>query len=83
MKRIVSGLLYDSEKAELIHKQELPLRTNKLYRTKKGAYFVVSAFLLENNLYPLENTEQVIHWLEEHGGEDVLLERFAEHVTEA
>ena len=40
MKKIVNGLLYDTEKAEVVSKYKAAEGLMTLYRTKKGHYFL-------------------------------------------
>jgi len=40
MKKIINGLLYDTEKAEVISKREYLVFSETLYRTKKGRFFL-------------------------------------------
>ena len=48
MKRIVSGLLYDTEKAEMISEREYSVFSEILYRTKKGRFFLLGIILIRN-----------------------------------
>lgn len=39
MKQIIDGLLYDTDKATLIYKDNNPIRPREYYKTEKGTYF--------------------------------------------
>jgi len=95
MKRIVSGLLYDTAKAEVVSKFE-PLCdstsykwwSETLYRTKKGNYFLygrgmpLSKYPAKEVIKPLTSNE-AFEWLAEHDP-DKAIELFPEkHIEEA
>lgn len=66
MRRIVDGKLYDTEKATLIahdvywdgHNMERHGRNTWLYRTKRGAYFVVSGTFWQGERDALEPIDE-------------------------
>lgn len=41
MKKIIDGLLYDTDKAELIFQEDKFRKRNLYFKTEKGNYFVV------------------------------------------
>jgi len=82
MKRIVKGLLYDTEKAEVVSRQKLPEGWATLYRTKKGHYFLHTEYTTLKTIEPMTANE-AFEWLAEHDP-DKAIELFPEkHIEEA
>lgn len=104
MKRIINGLLYDTETAKMIHQwsngrygNDFKMREKTLYVTKKGAYFIEhqggamtdmavpcgsGAKSGGCSIEPISE-EDVIKFLEKHGGTEALLEHFPDNIKEA
>ena len=103
MQRVINGKLYDTSKAELIHEWDNEIYGNDprhceaaLYRTKKGAYFLVGsggpmsryAQSHGNKTRGGSGTQviseqEAIAWLEENDGTEALLKYFSEKIEEA
>ncbi len=81
MKRIVDGLLYDTEKAELVSQSKTTPFGGQLYRTKKGQYFVYEKICDIEEIKPL-NADETFEWLSKHDP-DKAIELFAERIEEA
>ena len=67
MKKIVNGLLYDTEKAEAVSKCETLSDIETLYRTKKGRYFLHRQ-CPDTNVETIRTItdEEAFEWLGEH-----------------
>lgn len=104
MKKVINGKVYDTEKAKLVHEWnngnmpgDFKYREKKLYRTKKGNWFLhhVGGAMTDmakpvgnNNTSGSESIETIseedaIGFLESHGGDEVILNYFPERVEEA
>ena len=81
MKRIVNGKLYDTDTAELVCRSKIALFENRLYRTKKGRYFVYEKIGDIEDIKPL-NEDKIFEWLSKHNP-DKAMELFAERIEEA
>jgi len=81
MKRIVNGKLYDTNTAELVCQSKIALFENRLYRTKKGRYFVYEKIGDIEDIKPL-NEDETFEWLSKHNP-DKAMELFAERIEEA
>jgi len=104
MKRIVNGKVYNTETAELVHEwwngrstSDFRHRSKDLYRTKKGAWFILHAggpmtdmavscgsnnYTGSKSIEPISEGD-VLAFLETHGGEEVLEKYFADKLEEA
>jgi len=54
MKKIINGLLYDTDKAELLWTERLFRKVRNYYRTEKKNYFCVYA---NKEIYPMTEDE--------------------------
>ncbi|MCW3140464.1 MAG: hypothetical protein N2V71_07695 [Methanophagales archaeon] len=81
MKRIVNGLMYDTEKADLISTSGDYIINECLYRTKNGRYFLYKYIGGSEFLQPL-NLIEVFQWLSDHDP-DTALELFPDKIKEA
>jgi len=81
MKRIVNGKLYDTETAELVCLSKITLFSERLYRTKKGRYFIYDNFGGVEYIKPL-NEDETFEWLSKHNP-DKAIELFSERIEEA
>jgi hypothetical protein len=88
MRKIIHGKLYDTETAEGIHDFPgfpKPLWAARLYETKNGSFFLYYYGMtvgFHQSIEPLTE-EEAFSWLETRGGDEVLLSRFPDKVTEA
>ena len=85
MKQIIKGKLYNTSTAQFIaeaHKNYPNGWSETLYRTKKGAWFLLrdAEFLI--TLIPY-TPDEALAWLEVRAGVDVALEHFGSQVVEA
>ncbi len=71
MKKIVDGLVYDTDKSELIYTDLI--KNRELYKTKKGRYFMLYA---TGEIAP-KTEESVMEYLAEHDV-DKYIELFGE-----
>lgn len=83
VKRIANGKIYDTEKSELIHRDNSGLQRRALYVTANGAYFVLAEPIMAPSFVLVLDEEKVIQWLSESGGVDVLVARWPERFEEA
>jgi len=81
MKRIVNGKLYDTDTAELVCLSKISLFSERLYRTKKGRYFIYDKFGSVEYIKPL-NEDETFEWLSKHNP-DKAVELFSERIEEA
>ena len=81
MKRIVNGLLYDTESADLMSASGDYMINECLYRTKNGRYFLYRYIDGLEFLEPL-NSIEVFRWLSDNDP-DLALELFPEKIKEA
>ena len=81
MKRIVNGNLYGTNIAELVCQSKIALFENRLYRTKKGRYFVYEKIGDIEDIKPL-NEDETFEWLSKYNP-DKAMELFAEKIVEA
>ena len=81
MRRIIGGLVYDTETAELIHRASrktfLESWEGALYRTKNERWFIaektenaIGEQEITENIRSIECPKDVIKWLEEMGAEE-------------
>lgn len=84
MKKIVNGKLYDTETAESLGQWKHNLNTHSLYRTKKGAYFVVTTtdMIDASTLLPMPEDE-LFDWLVKNGGDEQAANLFPNRIEEA
>lgn len=103
MRKVIGGVVYDMEKAELLHddsngysKNDFRWCFEELYRTKKGRYFLAGeggpmtkyaqayGDMSGSGMGIIPMTQaEALAWLENHDGEAVILEHFADQVEEA
>ena len=81
MKKIINGLLYDTENADLISATGNHIISECLYRTKNGRYFLYEYLDGYEFLRPL-NSIEVFRWLSDNDP-DLALELFPEKIKEA
>jgi len=81
MKRIVNGLMYDTDTAELVCQSNIARFVNRLFRTKKGRYFVYEKIGDIEDIKPL-NEDETFEWLSKHNP-DKAIELFSERIVEA
>jgi len=81
MKRIVNGKLYDTDTAELVCQSNISRFVSRLYRTKKGRYFVYEKIGDIEDIKPL-NEDGTFEWLSKHNT-DKAIELFSERIEEA
>ena len=81
MKRIVNGKLYDTDTVELVCQSSISRFENRLYRTRKGRYFVYEKIGNVEDITPL-NEDETFEWLSKHDP-DKAMELFAERIIEA
>ncbi len=85
MKRIVSGLLYDTEKAEMISEREYSVFSETLYRTKKGRFFLFRYYpdsKLKTGIQVITKTE-AFQWLADYDPDRALKIFPDENIEEA
>jgi len=84
VKKIVNGKLYDTGTAESLGQWKHSLDTHSLYRTKKGAYFVVTTTDLidESTWHPVPEDE-LFDWLVVNGGDEQAANLFPDKIEKA
>jgi hypothetical protein len=84
MKKIVNGKLYDTETAESLGQWKHSMNTHSLYRTKKGAYFVVTTTdITDASTWLPVPEDEVFDWLVENGGDEQAANLFPDKIEEA
>jgi hypothetical protein len=84
MKKIVDGKLYDTQTAESLGEwSDNNFNHYSLYRTRKGAYFVLRVDMNnQSHLEPLPKRDE-FNWLVKYGGDAQAAELFPDRVEEA
>lgn len=85
MKKVIDNKLYDTDTAEALDKWQHTFSEHSLYKTKKGAYFVVTTSTLseeESKVLPLPEDE-LFDWLVENGGDAQAARLFPDRIEEA
>ena len=62
MKKIVNGLLYDTEKADVVSKHKFSWGWETLYRTKKGHYFLHTNYTTVEDIRVM-TVDETFKWL--------------------
>ena len=83
MKKIVNGLLYDTEKAQLVSRYIGPSGNHMtLYRTRIGRYFLYRKWRRIETIDTMTD-EEAFEWLAEHDPDKAIEEFPNRHIVEA
>lgn len=84
MKKTIYGKRYDTDKSTVVASQEFGYRTETLYLSPNGLWFLVTLYKAPDSpTWEVFSKAQAVNWLSDYGFENEIDQYLADHVSDA